>query len=526
MSDRPPLAVGIDLGTTYSAVAVLDDFGRPQTLINGEGDKITPSVVLFEGNDVVVGKEALKAVATDMEAVARCAKRDLGSRMFHKILGGRQYPPETIESWVLNKLRIDATKQIGPFDKVVITVPAYFDEVRRKATQDAGYMAGFDVMDIINEPTAAAVAFGFQQGFIKKDGTTTGKQTILVYDLGGGTFDVTVMEIDGNNFNALATDGDVHLGGHDWDQRLVDYVAEEFIRKFGIDPREDPNTHGRLWRECEDAKRTLSARTKASIACDYKGQAVRVEINRRKFQEITHDLLDRTAFTTRQTLQAAGLDWKDIDHLLLVGGSTRMPMIVEKLKELSGMEPNCSVSADEAVAHGAALRAGILLAKSKGEAPRVKIKNVNSHSLGVVATDTKTKRQRTAILVPRNTSLPVSAKRVFKTQKANQKSILVQIVEGESHSPDDCSQIGKCTVRNLPRKLPAQTPIEVRFKYEENGRLTVVVKVQGTDKVLKHEITRENSLNPEQLNSWRQFISGVPAPTESAGDSAARKRWA
>lgn len=514
----PPerLAVGIDLGTTFSAVAYLDDLGRPVTLQNGEGDKVTPSVLLFEGNDVIVGKEAVKAFATDYAAIAECAKRELGFRMFGKSLGGRQYPPEALEAWILNKLRVDAQAQIGAFDKVVITVPAYFDEVRRKATQDAGYMAGFKVMDIINEPTAAAVAFGFAQGFLNPDGSSSGRQTILVYDLGGGTFDVTVMRLEGSRFVALATDGDVRLGGRDWDQRLVDYVCEEFIRKFGVDPRDDANAHGRLWRECEDAKRTLSARSKATIACDYQGNAVRSEVTREQFEDMTRDLLDRTSFTTRQTLQAAGLEWKDIQHVLMVGGSTRMPMVTQMLRELSGKEPNRSVSADEAVAHGAALHAGILIAKGAGESPKFRIKNVNSHSLGVVGTDVQTNRKRNAILIPRNTPLPITAKRIFKTQKENQRSILVQIVEGESNSPDDCTQLGRCSVRDLPTNLPAQTPIEVRFKYEENGRLTVTVMVQGTDKVLHHELTRENSLTQDQLDSWRQYISGVPVPAREA----------
>lgn len=515
-------AVGIDLGTTFSVIAALDDLGRPQTFPNAEGDKITPSAVFFEGDNVVVGKEAVKALATDAEQVAELAKRDLGNRFFHKTLGGRQYPPEALQAWVLNKLRRDAEKQIGPFSKVVVTVPAYFDEVRRKATQDAGYVAGLEVMDIINEPTAAAVAFGFQQGFMRPDGEAIEKRKILVYDLGGGTFDVTVMEIGGRRFTALATDGDVQLGGKDWDQRLVDYVAEEFIRKFGVDPREDPNTHGRLWRECEDAKRTLSARTKASIATDYRGHAIRIEVTRQTFQELTQDLLDRTAFTTKQTLQAAGLTWGDIDRVLLVGGSSRMPAVVDMLRQLSGKEPDCSVSPDEAVAHGAALHAGILLAHHEGKSPSFQIKNVNSHSLGVVAVDALTKRSRNAILIPRNTPLPVVARRVFKTQKAAQKSILVQIVEGESLSPDDCSPLGKCSVRNLPENLPAKTPIEVRFRYEENGRLTVVVKIEGTDKTLKHEIMRENSLTQEQLDSWRKYISGLdPAGQPAAVDFSA-----
>jgi molecular chaperone DnaK len=288
-ANRQQPAVGIDLGTTFSVISRLDDLGRPETLINAEGDKITPSVVFFEGEgNVVVGKEAVKALATDAALVAECAKRDLGSRFFGRPLGGRRYPPEAIQAWVLNKLRADAHRQIGPFSRAVITVPAYFDEVRRKATMDAGYIAGLEVLDIINEPTAAAVAFGFQQGFLRPDRDAGEPKNILVYDLGGGTFDVTVMEIGGKNFNALATDGDVMLGGKDWDQRLVDWVAAEFIRKFGLDPREEANVHGRLWRECEDAKRTLSARTKANIACDYRGHAARVEVTRAQFQEIYH----------------------------------------------------------------------------------------------------------------------------------------------------------------------------------------------------------------------------------------------
>jgi len=538
-------AVGIDLGTTFSAVARLDDMGRPHTLINAEGDKITPSVVFFEGDNVVVGKEAVKAMATDAVDVAECAKRELGQRVFPRFLGGRQYPPEALQAWILNKMRADSQKLIGDYSKVVVTVPAYFDETRRKGTQDAGYIAGFEVMDIINEPTAAAVAFGFEKGFLNLERPEENPaRNILVYDLGGGTFDVTVMQIVGRDFNALATDGDVQLGGRDWDQRLVDFVAEEFIRKFGVDPREDPNAQGRLWRECEDAKRTLSARLKTQIGCDYRGHAVRVEVTRQQFEDMTRDLLDRTTFTTRQTLQAAGLNWNDLDRILLVGGSTRMPAVPAMLRALSGKEPDASVSPDEAVAHGAALHAGILLDLYEGRSPNFKIRNVNSHSLGVVATDTSTRRQRNAILIPRNTPLPVTARRVFKTQKANQQSILVQIVEGESAAPDDCSKLGKCVVRNLPPNLPGQTPIEVRFRYEENGRLTVVVAVQGSGAVLKHELTRENSLTQDQLDSWRRYISGMePAPRASEtmpidspdaidetpgsdpSDSAAKKRW-
>jgi molecular chaperone DnaK len=292
-------------------------------------------------------------------------------------------------------------------------------------------------------------------------------------------------------------------------------VANEFIKTHNLDPREDPNTAGRLWRECEDAKRTLSARSKVSISCDYRSQAVRVEVTREKFEELTQDLLNRTQFTTKQTLQAAGLGWKDLDYVLLVGGSTRMPMVANMLRQLSGKEPDSSVSVDEAVAHGAALHASILLAEGRGEEPLIHIRNVNSHSLGVVATDNRTGRKRNAILIPRNTALPVTARRIFRTQKPNQHSILVQIVEGESASPEDCSQIGKCVVRDLPENLPAQTPIEVRFAYQDNGRLTVHVSVANTHHELKHEITRENSLTQQQLDAWRLFVTGQqPAMAE------------
>ena len=347
-------------------------------------------------------------------------------------MDGKQYPPEVLQAWILNKLRGDAVQQIGPFEKVVVTVPAYFDEVRRKATQDAGYMAGCEVMDIINEPTAAAVAFGFQQGFLNAAGSTDRPRRVLVYDLGGGTFDVTVMEIRGSEFLALATDGDVALGGYDWDQRLVNIAADAFQQEHGVDLRQDAAAAGKLWRECEDAKRTLSARAKAPILAEYQGRSHRVEVSREQFEEATQDLLDRTRFTCVQALRAAGLEWSDLDRVLLVGGSTRMPMVRAMLQQLSGKPPDASVAADEAVAHGAALHAGLLLAKLDGRPANFSIRNVNSHSLGVVGIDPQTKRRRNGIVIPRNTPLPVSAVRQFKTAKQDQRSILVQIVEGET----------------------------------------------------------------------------------------------
>ena len=510
--DNSP-TVGIDLGTTFSVVAHIDSTGHPVTLANAEGDRTTPSAVLFDGDDVIVGKEALKAMASEAERVAEGSKRDVGQRVFRKTLDGKQYPPEVIEAFILNKLKTDAEAQLGPFTKAVITVPAYFDEVRRKATQDAGYMAGLDVLDIINEPTAAAVSFGHLQGFLSEDGSAKDTQRFLVYDLGGGTFDVTIMEIRGRAFITLATDGDVQLGGYEWDQRLVDLVAEQFIREHGLDPRDDISAAGKLWRECEDAKRTLSARSKAAVTCDFQGKSARVEIAREQFEEGCQDLVDRTRFTTVQTLSAAGLEWDDLDRVLLVGGSTRMPMIHQMLKEVSGKTPDSSVAADEAVAHGAALRARLLLDRANGQPSSFRIKNVNSHSLGVVGTDPQTGRSRTGVVIPRNTPLPVTAKRTFRTKKTDQRSILVRIVEGESPTPDDCVQLGRCSVPNLPRHLPMGTPINVMFDYKSDGRLGVHVSVSDTDARIEASIARENSLSKEHMDGWRSYISGAE-PTE------------
>ena len=506
-SEKQP-AVGIDLGTTYSVIAFVNDAGRPETIPNAEADLLTPSVILFDGDDVVVGKEAAKASVTELENVADCPKREMGNRVYHKQFGDRRYPPEALQAWILNKLKQDASRVTGPFEKAVITVPAYFDEVRRKATMDAGYIAGLDVQDIINEPTAAAIAYGYQEGWIDESGTVDTPQNIVVYDLGGGTFDVTIMEVRKNSFRTIATDGDMRLGGHDWDQKLIDYVSQKFISLHGFDPRQDDGALGRLMRDCKAAKETLSVRSKATIECSHGSNTLKQEISREKFQEMTIELVDRTDFTIRQTLKAANMKWTDIDRVLLVGGSTRMPAIREMLKSLSGKDPDSTLSPDEAVAHGAAIRSAMLLDHKDSAFRPAEIRNVNSHSLGVVAKEVDTGIEQVVRLIPRNTPLPVVARRTFKTHRPDQESILVRIVEGESNSPEDCSGIGRCSIWDLPEEIPVGTPIEVRFKYAENGRLRIRVKLGGDDKrSFRYQLERPNSLTEEQLDSWREYIA-------------------
>jgi molecular chaperone DnaK len=504
-----PMAVGIDLGTTFSSIAYLDEMGRPQTIPNAEGDNATPSMILFDEDEVVVGKEAIKAMAMDMQSVASCPKRDVGDWAYHRPICLRHYPPEVLEAWVLRKLMLDARRQIGHFTQAVITVPAFFDEVRRKATQDAGYIAGLDVIDIINEPTAAALAFAHQQGLFDPAAEHAASQTMLIYDLGGGMFDVAVMQIQGRHLRTLATDGDLRLGGLDWDERLAEYVADQFMQQHGEDPRTDPNTWGRLWRDCEEAKRTLSTRTRTHINCHFRGHVASVPITRQQFQELTADLLDRTASTTRQVLASSGLSQSDIDRVLLVGGSTRMPAVRELVERLSGRKPDVSISPDEAVAHGAALHAHLVLARQGGFPQPFQITNVNSHSLGILAADSVTRKRQNAILIPRQTPLPATARRVFLTEKDDQRSVLVKIIQGESSDPNDCSQLGKCVVRDLPSGLPRHTPVDVCFQYEENGRLTVSVTLPRAAKEVQHQLTRANSLGVDELNHWRQVVAGV-----------------
>ena len=505
-TSRAP-AVGIDLGTTFSVIAHLDSSGRPWTIPNAEGDLVTPSAVFFDGSAMIVGKEAIKAAFAAPEDVAQFVKRDMGCAAYQRTINGESVPPEILQSFILDKLRRDAVLKLGEFSKVVITVPAFFNEPRRKATQDAGVLAGLEVIDIINEPTAAAIAYGVQQGFLTTGGEARQKERILVYDLGGGTFDVTLMEIDGKHYNAIATAGDVFLGGIEWDCRIVDYVAEQFARRNrGIDPRQSPAGYQRLLREAEDAKRSLSARDQTSITFEHAGDVVRVILTRTQFEQMTADLVERTRFTLLNLLQEAGLKWQDITRLLLVGGSTRMPMVQRMLEDVSGKKPDRSLSADEAVAQGAAIYAGMILASDAGSVPELTVRNVNSHNLGVLGIEKITGRPRNRVMIPRNTALPASHCTRFGTRHLNQSSVVVNVVEGGDASGNDATPIGKCVVRDLPPGLPAGTPIEVTFHYGQDGRLNVRATLPSLGKQATSEIERSSGMTAEALREWNQRL--------------------
>lgn len=502
MSSR---SIGIDLGTTYSAMAFLDANGKPETIRSEEGELTTPSVVFFDTSGPIVGREAVKAAEFDASRVARYAKRCIGEELFPKTILENRLPPEVIESLVLKKLKSDGELKLGPISKAVITVPAYFNETRRKATQDAGRLAGIEVLDIINEPTAAAIAYGVQSGFLDGLGNSLERETVLVYDLGGGTFDATLMEIDGRNFDAVATAGDVYLGGVDWDKRLVDYLAEQFKKEQGIDLRDNPSAMERLIQESESAKKTLTARDEAQVRLGVDGKNLQRTLSRSQFEQLTEDLLERTRMTCERLLLDAGKAWTDITRLILVGGSTRMPMVHRMLEEESSLVVDRSLAPDEAVAHGAAIYAGILSGFPENVAG-VSVANINSHDLGVLGLDPKTKTPKRQVMIPRNTKIPATRSKTFSTSKPGQKDVLVTVVEGGTDSGEHALKIGKCVITNLPTDLPQGSTVKVTFKYESDGRLSISAELPDVECAARTIIERFAGLNEQEICKWKERL--------------------
>jgi molecular chaperone DnaK len=511
-------AIGIDLGTTYSVIAYLNQDGNPKTILNEEGDLTTPSTVFFDRDGTIVGREAVRAGHLETERLASFAKRDIGEDCFHKKILGHSFPPEVIEALVLKKLKKDAELQLGSIQRAVITVPAYFNEPRRKATQDAGKLAGLEVLDIINEPTAAAIAYGFQNGFILPDTTAKEPETILVYDLGGGTFDVTVMEIDGRNYNTLATGGDVHLGGIDWDERVVKFLAEAFQKEHGYDLLFNEQMRENLLFEASEAKRSLTARNQAKVQITHEGRQCRVTLSRLQFESLTADLLERTRLTVRRVLKEANTPWEKITRLLLVGGSTRMPMVQKMLQQESGKQVDRSLSPDEAVAHGAAIYAGTFVNQPADSTHRVSIANVNSHDLGVLGLS-KSGEQLRKLMIARNTSLPASRVSRFVTAKDSQKNISIRVIEGGTDTGEGANEIGKCIVQDLPQGLPAGTKIEVTFHYQADGRFVVSATVPDVGAEAEMTIQRSSGFTEEMIKTWAERIAEDIKVEEEAAET-------
>jgi len=503
--------VGIDLGTTYSALAVMGKDGNPKVVNNADGRPITPSVVLLDEDRVVVGPSFERISVADPASIVEAIKREMGNKAFYKVYQNKKLTPEFISALILKKMKQDAEKEVGPIANAVITVPYYFNDIRRKATQDAGRIAGFNVIDIINEPTAATLAYAWNRGELGRSDLAADERTILVYDLGGGTFDVTVVRYTPTSFRVLATDGDVMLGGLDWSKRLADHLVEQFKRKFNVDPGADPEAMLSFHQESEDAKRDLSNQSQVPISVYFKGNTLSVSLSRKDFERMTADLLQRTKDTTELVLQQAGVRPGTLDDVVLVGGSTYMPVVEQMLREVTQREPSRSLMPERAVAEGAAIHASILQARhgdpgnEVAEAVRkrltsVKTSDVNSHSLGIKISDPKDKsRKLNHIMIPRNTPVPHHVSQRFGTNSDGQQRVHVEILEGDAADPAACALIGDFRVFNLPPNLPKGSPIEITYSYDSAGRISASAKELTGNNEANTEIVRDGGMDETEV---------------------------
>ena len=479
-------AVGIDLGTTNSVVAVLEG-GEPTVIANAEGNRTTPSIVAFKSEEVLVGELAKRQAITNPDNTVRSIKRHIGTN-WKENFEGKDYTPQEISARILQKLKRDAESYLGDdVTDAVITVPAYFNDAERQATKEAGQIAGLNVLRIINEPTAASLSYGLENNEDQK---------ILVFDLGGGTFDVSILEISEGVFEVKSTSGDSKLGGDDWDQRVMDWLIEKFKSSTGIDLSNDKMAIQRVQEGAEKAKIELSSTSETEInlpfitANDAGPQHLLEKLSRSEFEKITADLVERTKEPVENALSDAGMKFSDIDHIILVGGSTRMPSVQQLVKSLTGKDPHKGVNPDEVVASGAAIQAGVL----KGDVKDVLLLDVTPLTLGV-----ETKGGIMTKMIERNTTIPTKRSEVFSTAENNQTQVEIHILQGEREMASGNKSLGRFTLTDIPAAMAGTPQIEVTFDIDANGIVNVNAKDLGTGKEQAITITGGTALEEDEI---------------------------
>lgn len=480
--------IGIDLGTTNSAVSVLEG-GEAKIIPNPEGNRTTPSVVAFKNGEIQVGEVAKRQSVTNPSTVSSI-KRHMGDGSYKVHMDGKDYTPQEISAMILQYLKSYAEDYLGEkVDKAVITVPAYFNDAQRQATKDAGKIAGLEVERIVNEPTAAALAYGLDK--------TDKEEKVLVFDLGGGTFDVSILELGDGVFDVLSTSGDNHLGGDDFDQKIMDYLVAEFKKEHGVDLSKDKMALQRLKDAAEKAKKDLSGVSTTQISLPFITASaegplhLELTLTRAKFEELTHDLVERTKQPVRQALKDAGLSQSDIDEVILVGGSTRIPAVVEAVRKETGKEPNKSVNPDEVVAMGAAIQGGVI----SGDVKDIVLLDVTPLSLGI-----ETMGGVFTKLIDRNTTIPTSKSQVFSTAADNQPAVDVHVLQGERQMAADNKTLGRFQLTDIPPAPRGIPQIEVTFDIDKNGIVNVSAKDLGTGKEQTITIKSSSGLTDEEID--------------------------